>query len=172
MPEAPDPCENSVAAPLRVHDGSGSRVHPLAAGLWTRIATGPDSDVVPSCREWIRITVPLYVSDPAALSRMREDYGAGTPAAMRHQNRAMDIAYSEFKEFDIRSESHCGEPQDLRETSSPLVRHQHLEERIDCVPEIRADRIDLEHGGNTPQQRDEDRERVLPHPVVHVEPLV
>ena len=55
---------------------------------------------------------------------------------------------------------------------APLARHQHLEERIDSVPEIRADQIDMEHGGNAPQQRDEDRKRVLPHPVVRVEPLV
>lgn len=73
-----------------------------AAELWSRMATGPDSDVVPLCREWVRITFRFYVSDPAALSRMRGDYCAGTPAAIRHQNRAMDIVEAEFKEFDIR----------------------------------------------------------------------
>ena len=75
-----------------------------AAELWTLMATGPDSDVVPLCREWIRITFRFYVSDPAALSRMRGDYCAGTPAAIRHQNRAMDIVDAWFKDFDIRPE--------------------------------------------------------------------
>jgi proline iminopeptidase len=75
-----------------------------AAELWTRMATGPDSDVVPLCREWIRITFRFYLSDPAALSHMRGDYCAGTPAAIRHQNRAMDIVDASFKEFDIRPE--------------------------------------------------------------------
>ena len=75
-----------------------------AAELWTRMATAPDSDVVPLCREWIRITFRFYLSDPAALSRMRGDYCAGTPAAIRHQNRAMDIVDAWFKDFDIRPE--------------------------------------------------------------------
>ena len=68
------------------------------------MATAPDSDVVPLCREWIRITFRFYVSDPAALSRMRGDYCAGTPAAIRHQNRAMDIVDASFKDFDFRPE--------------------------------------------------------------------
>ena len=75
-----------------------------AAELWTRMATGPDSDVVPLCREWIRITFRFYVSDLASLSRMRGDYCAGTSAAIRHQNRAMDIVDASFKDFDFRPE--------------------------------------------------------------------
>ena len=75
-----------------------------AAELWIRMATGPDSDVVPSCQEWVRTTFRFYVSDPTALSRMRGDYCAGTAAAIRHQNRAMDIVDASFKDFDFRPE--------------------------------------------------------------------
>jgi proline iminopeptidase len=76
-----------------------------AADLWSRMASGADSEVVPLCREWVRIIFRFYVSDPAALSRMKGDYCAGTAAAIRHQNRAMDLLdASAFKEFDLRPE--------------------------------------------------------------------
>jgi len=42
------------------------------AEIWNRMAGGPDSEVVSLCREWLRIYFRFYVSDPAALSRMKE----------------------------------------------------------------------------------------------------
>jgi proline iminopeptidase len=74
------------------------------AEIWSRMASGPDSEVVPLCREWLRIYFRFYLADPAALSRMKGDYCAGTAAAIRHQNRAMDIIDASLKEFDLRPE--------------------------------------------------------------------
>ena len=72
--------------------------------IWSRIASGPDSEVVPLCRKWLRIYFRFYVVDPAALSRMKGDYCAGTPATIRHQNRAMDIIDEGDSAYDIRPE--------------------------------------------------------------------
>jgi len=72
--------------------------------IWSRMASGPDSEVVPLCREWLRIYFRFYVVDPDALSRMKGDYCAGTPATIRHQNRAMDIIDEGDAVYDIRPE--------------------------------------------------------------------
>jgi pimeloyl-ACP methyl ester carboxylesterase len=45
--------------------------------IWSLMAKGPDSEVVPLCREWLRIYFRFYVIDPAALSRMKGDYCSG-----------------------------------------------------------------------------------------------
>ena len=62
----------------------------------------PDSEVVGLCREWVQLTFRFYLSDPTALSRMHGDYCAGSPAAIRHQFRAMSIVYGSLGAFDFR----------------------------------------------------------------------
>lgn len=61
-----------------------------------------DSEVVALCREWVQLTFRFYLSDPTALSRMHGDYCAGSPAAIRHQFRAMSIVYASLGAFDFR----------------------------------------------------------------------
>jgi proline iminopeptidase len=62
----------------------------------------PDSEVVTLCREWVQLTFRFYLSDPTALSRMHGDYCAGSPAAIRHQFRAISLVYPSLGAFDFR----------------------------------------------------------------------
>ncbi len=78
------------------------RVDQIFYGLYG--LTFPDSEVVALCREWVQLTFRFYLSDPTALSRMHGDYCAGSPAAIRHQFRAMSIVYASLGAFDFRPE--------------------------------------------------------------------
>lgn len=82
-----------------VGDADAGRVAEIAR----RMLTAPDEEVVALCREDVRLTFRFYLADVASLDRMRGDYCAGAPAAIRHHYRAMDyMDRVSMADFDLR----------------------------------------------------------------------
>jgi pimeloyl-ACP methyl ester carboxylesterase len=65
-----------------------------SAEIARRMPSAPDSEVIPLCREDVRLTAVVYVTDPNSLSRTKGDWCSGTPASIRHQYLAQDVLYS------------------------------------------------------------------------------
>jgi proline iminopeptidase len=91
-----------------------------------RMPNAPDSEVIPLCREDVRLTAVVYVTDSKSLARTKGDWCAGTPTSIRHQYLAQDVLYSEggylVSSWDIRP--------DLPRLQIPLLVLEGAETRI------------------------------------------
>jgi proline iminopeptidase len=72
------------------------------AELARAIDAAPDSQVTELCREEMQLAFRAYLKDVSALDRMKVGYCEGSPQAIRHQYKAMDIAISSLGNWDFR----------------------------------------------------------------------
>jgi proline iminopeptidase len=70
--------------------------------LFREIDGAPDNKVVALCRELMQLMLRGYLTDLSALNRMKVAYWEGSPAAIRNQLKASDIAISSLGDWDFR----------------------------------------------------------------------
>jgi len=70
--------------------------------LTREIDGAPDGKVAALCHELMQLMFRGYLTNLSALNRMKVDYWEGSPAAIRHQLKASDIAISSLGNWDFR----------------------------------------------------------------------
>jgi proline iminopeptidase len=70
--------------------------------LSREIISAPDDKVAALCRELMQIMFRGYLTDVSAMNRMKVGYCEYSPAAIRHQLKAGDIAFASLGNWDFR----------------------------------------------------------------------